>query len=74
MHDLYCIKPVDADLFQYWGVCIHFKINFLESVRVAALAPLALLLVLEARCTHFVIAHFNNMSSASLLPHITYYT
>ena len=30
------------------------------SVQVAALAPLALLLVLEARCAHFVIAHFNN--------------
>ena len=27
-------------------------------LQVAALAPLALLLVLEARCAHFVIAHF----------------
>ena len=27
-------------------------------IQVAALAPLALLLVLEARCAHFVIAHF----------------
>ena len=43
-------------------------------LQVAALAPLALLRVLEARCAHFVIEHFNNMSSASLLPHITYYT
>ena len=40
------------------------------TVQVAALAPLALLLVLEARCAHFVIAHLNNMSNASLLPHI----
>ena len=43
------------------------------------LAPHALLLVLEARCAHFVIAHFNNIVccgvvSASLLPHIIYYT
>ena len=30
--------------------------NFLQ---VAVLAPLALLLVLEDRCIHFVIAHFN---------------
>ena len=30
-------------------------------IQVAALAPLALLLVLEARCAHFVIAHFNNV-------------
>ena len=28
-------------------------------IQVAALTLLALLLVLEARCTHFVIAHFN---------------
>ena len=35
------------------------------------LAPLALLLVLEARCAYFVIAHFNYFvlwSSASLAP------
>ena len=31
-----------------------------NNIQVAALAPLALLLVLEARCAHFVIAHFNN--------------
>ena len=36
-----------------------------NNIQVAALAPLALLLVLEARCAHFVIAHFNNMSSGS---------
>ena len=30
-----------------------------KTVKVAALAPLALLLVLEARCAHFVIAHYN---------------
>ena len=40
------------------------------------LAPLALLLVLEACCVHFVIAHFNYFvlwSSASLVPiHSTY--
>ena len=40
-------------------------------LQVAALAPLALLLVLEARCAHFVIAYFNYCvlwSSASLAP------
>ena len=40
------------------------------------LAPLALLLVLEPRCVHFVIAHFNYFvlwSSASLAPHIHVY-
>ena len=42
-------------------------------------AVLALLLVLEARCVHFVIAHFNYFvlwSSASLAPtqHIYMYT
>ena len=40
-------------------------------IQVAALAPLVLLLVLEARCAHFVIAHFNYCvlwSSASLAP------
>ena len=41
------------------------------------LAPLALLLVLEARCTHFVIANFINIVCCgvvhpSLLPHSTY--
>ena len=46
------------------------KLEYIHIVQVAALAPLALLLVLEARCAHFVIAHFNNMSNASLLPHI----
>ena len=34
-----------------------FYINYIQ---VAALAPLALLLVLEARCAHFVIVHFKN--------------
>ena len=41
------------------------------NIQVAVLAPLALLLVLEARCAHFVIAHFNYFvlwSSASLAP------
>ena len=45
-------------------------------IQVAVLAPLALLLVLEARCVHFVIAHFNYFvlwSSASLAPHIHVY-
>ena len=45
-------------------------------LQVAVLAPLALLLVLEARCVHFVIAHFNYFvlwSSASLAPHIHVY-
>ena len=40
-------------------------------LQVAALAPLALLFVLEACCAHFVIAHFNYFvlwSSASLAP------
>ena len=35
---------------------LHSNIVLLQ---VAVLAPLALLLVLEARCVHFVIAHFN---------------
>ena len=48
-------------------------------LQVAVLAPLALLLVLEDRCVHFVIAHFNYFvlwSSASLAPtqHIYMYT
>ena len=33
----------------------------LSQLQVAALAPLALLLVLEARSAYFVIAHFNNI-------------
>ena len=55
---------------------VHIAGNFRRckifvSLQVAALAPLALLLVLEARCAHFVIAHFNYWvlwSSASLAP------
>ena len=35
--------------------------NNIHSVQVAALAQLALLLVLEARCADFVIVHFNNL-------------
>ena len=49
--------------------------NFVIIVQVAALAPLALLLVLEAHCMHFVIAHFNYFvlwSSASLAPTCMY--
>ena len=45
------------------------------TIQVAVLAPLALLLVLEAHCTHFVIAHFINIVSCGvvhLLPHSTY--
>ena len=38
------------------SVCIIETNNHL--LQVAALALLALLLVLEARCAHFVIAHF----------------
>ena len=58
-------------------VIVTSKINHL--LQVAVLAPLALLLVLEARCVHFVIAHFNYFvlwSSASLAPtqHIYMYT
>ena len=47
----------------------YIIINYV--LQVAVLAPLALLLVLEARCAHFVIAHFNYCvlwSSASLAP------
>ena len=43
----------------------------LVDIQVAALALLALQLVLEACCSHFVIAHFNYFvlwSSASLAP------
>ena len=54
----------------------HYHDNIIQ---VAVLAPLALLLVLEARYVHFVIAHFNYFvlwSSASLAPtqHIYMYT
>ena len=42
------------------------KVNILQ---VAALAPLALLLVLEARCAHFVIAHFNNIVCCGVVHH-----
>ena len=35
--------------------------NYCVHCQVSALAPLALLLVLEARCTHFSIAHFSNI-------------
>ena len=39
----------------------HQKTNGNINLQVAALAPLALLLVLEARCAHFVIVHFKNL-------------
>ena len=54
----------------------NFNVNIVIRLQVAVLAPLALLLVLEARCVHFVIAHFNYFvlwSSASLTPHIHVY-
>ena len=44
-------------LWIWLGTVIQYSYIDLQ---VAALAPLALLLVLEARCAHFVIAHFNN--------------
>ena len=40
-------------------ILCELAINNNYIIQVAALAPLALLLVLEARCAHFVIAHFN---------------
>ena len=54
-----------------------FVIAAVSKLQVAVLAPLALLLVLEARCTHFVIAHFINIVCCgvvhpSLFPHSTY--
>ena len=41
-------------------------------LQVAALAPLALLLVLEARCAHFVIAHFNNIVCCGVVHHCSH--
>ena len=60
----------DPDLYFLLFSIVHTSVVHVYIIQVAALAPLALLLVLEARCAHFVIAHFNNMSNASLLPHI----
>ena len=39
-------------------------------LQVAALAPLTLLLVLEARCAHFVIGHFNTFLCCEDTAHI----
>ena len=47
-------------------------INLLTVLQVAALAPLALLLVLEARCTHFVIAHFNIIVCCGVVHHCSH--
>ena len=46
------------------------KINI--NLQVAELAPLALLLVLEARCAHFVIAHFNNIVCCGVVHHTSH--
>ena len=43
-------------------------------IQVAALAPLALLLVLEARCAHIVIAHFNNIVCCRVVHHCSHTT
>ena len=73
---LYCcmIIVLISTLISTYMCCIialGFAHTLVLIVQVAALAPLALLLVLEARCAHFVIAHFNYCvlrSSASLAP------
>ena len=46
---------------QYWVPSGDIRTLFCDiyTLQVAVLAPLALLLVLEACCAHFVIAHFN---------------
>ena len=60
-----------------YTVTCHNNIYYYKNLQVAALAPLALLCVLEARCTHFIIVHFINIVCCgvvhhALLPHSTY--
>ena len=54
---------------------IHLRSSPDYTYNILQVAALALLLVLEARCAHFVIAHFNNIVCCGVVHHcITYYT
>ena len=53
-----CIHPRFVIMTTCTVLHVLTQADNLKLIQVAALAPLALLLVLEARCAHFVIAHF----------------
>ena len=59
-------KWCQCDLGSYVATGSSSQVNFIQ---VAVLAPLALLLVLEARCTHFVNAHFINIVCCGVVHH-----
>ena len=51
---------LDPILYLYmWAESQLAKIMYNNIIQVAALAPLVLLLVLEPRCDHLVVAHLN---------------
>ena len=55
------MSGAEITVSKIWIVFDHLHVYYTVSkIQVAALAPLALLPVLEARCAHFVIVHFKN--------------
>ena len=62
-------KWCQCGLYSYVATGSSSQVNFIQ---VAALAPLSLLLVLEARCTHFVIAHFINIVCCGVVHHCSH--
>ena len=69
---------VSSQLYTPISLSSFIKISVVKFIlillllQVAALAPLALLLVLEAHCSRFVIAHFNNILCCRVVHYCSY--